>query len=113
MELSIAVASILCESALDEVFFVDISLTTPWLSRIIVICLVAGSKDRLASFRAWMKPTYSASKIPYSVLLPSCVVLKCLVFSHHAAAAVFLLSIREPSEYTIVCTSDGHRAAID
>lgn len=74
--LMIVIASILYVSALKVVFFVDMSLTTPWLLRTMVICLVFSMCKCLASLRASTRPTNLASNIPYLVPLPSWCVTK-------------------------------------
>lgn len=92
------VALTLCVSACDVVFLDDISLTTPWLSKIIVTFLVVVANKYFAMHNPRVSPTYSASKKPYSTSFPSRCVLKCFVFSHKAAVAVFLFSICDSSE---------------
>lgn len=63
----------------------------------------------LASFRAWMRPTNSALKMPYSASRPSWWELLCWLLEHHTAAAVPLPFIHNPSEKTRTCVSEGLR----
>lgn len=92
------IACCLWVKAREVGFFVAMSWTTPCLSKIIVICLVVVWRECLAKESARVKPLNSASNIPYSFYLPHWWVLKCLLFSHQEAAAVFLLSLHDPSE---------------
>lgn len=113
MSLMSVIALILCVSFIKDIFFVAISLTTPYLSITTVALCVGFWEDNFVSSSARISLVNSASKITYSASFPSQYSVKCSLTAQQVAAAVLWFLICEPSKWTMIWVVDVLKSWID